>query len=339
MALELDQDQLDIIGKVQKLLAVAGSTTNEAEAAAFSAKAQALLEAYNLDAAAVDGDAGEGAARGEEKHKGGFYTYERDLWSAIARLNFCMHFTQQSWVKRTEADAKRAKVQAYRDEFRREYRKRHDHRVIGRKANVIGTKVMADYLLGTIDRMCSDFIKPRNLNPRSRSAQSFREGMAERLVGKLEDRRWELLQAERKKQEEAERKARENQSTPGQMLTLANIQQTESDLNNDHFLGLPPGTTAQRRAEREVARRRADEDYKAWAEAHPEEAAAQKKKQREEWDAYMKKARRGGRGSRGGTSHEKEVDWDAYHAGRAAGEAVGLDPQVRKGAAVAGFLN
>lgn len=340
MSLELNQEQLDIIEKVQKLLAVAGSTTNPAEAEAFSSKAQALLEAYNLDAAAVN-DAGEADARGEDKQKGGFYNYERKLWGAISALNFCMYFKQERWVKRTEADANRAKVQAYASEFRREYRKRHEHRVIGRKANVVGTKVMADYLMGTIGRMAMEYAKERGETPKSRAAQSFREGMADHLVGKLENRRDALLAEEARKQREAETKARENQSAPGQMLTLANVQQTERDLNADHLYGLPPGTTARKRQEREVARREAEAAQKAWEAANPEEAAAQRKKQQEEWDAYWKKYgnRARGRGSRGGTSHEKVTDWRAYEAGRAAGEHVGLDPQVRKGAAVAGYLN
>jgi hypothetical protein len=102
---------LKILKRIQALL---DKTTErgctEAEAAAAAAKAQEPLTEYNLDAAMVGQGAEQDTRREEQKIRGGFHEYERDLWGAVARLNFCLYWSGKVWVVR-KARAEMARIE------------------------------------------------------------------------------------------------------------------------------------------------------------------------------------------------------------------------------------
>ena len=78
---DLAAEQLKVIEKVEKLMKLAAKNPNAEEAASATAKAQALLVAYNLSAELVGNVGSSADAKGEkQKIKGGMYSYQRDLW-------------------------------------------------------------------------------------------------------------------------------------------------------------------------------------------------------------------------------------------------------------------
>lgn len=249
----LTNEQVAIVEKVKKLLALANGNANEHEAEAASAKAMDLLAAYNLSMHTVDGTRKDGRARSDTKRKGGLYAWQRQLWNEVAKLNFCMYWS----IKGLKAGST------------------YEHRLLGSEVNVVSTEVMADYLQSTVERLAQEWAKQRGYKSVFvREAIAYREGMAAGLSARLVKIRWE--------REEAEKKARANTPT-GTGLILADVAFMEEDLNNDHLYGYEPGTHAQRRAERAARQaellRQADERlaaHKKWAEENPEEAAAQK---------------------------------------------------------------
>ncbi len=180
MSDEFTDQQRRVLDKVEKLLRLAGKNTNEAEAASATAKAMDLLAEYNLSLSSVD-ESGEGSGRrAEERLVGGFYEFERDLWSRIADLNFCLCWHQRTWVPRIHTDAKSERIL---DPYRRRNILRGQFKVIGRVHNVAATRGMAAYLLGTIERLTREWlhdegvIERMNSQLRSRSAVSFRRAM------------------------------------------------------------------------------------------------------------------------------------------------------------------
>lgn len=84
-----------LIDKIGKLLAKAAGTKNEVERDLFNAKAMQLIADNNLDMAAIEigGNSAKAAKRTDEKLAGGLYQWQRDLWKAVADLNFCMYWT------------------------------------------------------------------------------------------------------------------------------------------------------------------------------------------------------------------------------------------------------
>jgi hypothetical protein len=341
-ALALDEEQLAIIPRIEKLLRLAGSNPNQAEAASAAAKAQELLLAYNLDEAALGG-AGEDGRRMEEKLKGGFYEFERRLWYAVAEINFCKYWTSQDWVERPEKDRKRKKVQERYSAFAQMYRKVTRHHLVGKKVSVTSTRMMVTYLLDTIERLTHEYISgglPRSADGkieglsgalRSRRATSYREGIADTVASKLWARRNDQIAEERRKQAEEEKRFREAGLSDSTALTIASVRQSEEDANNDFLYG--EGWSAKQRAQRaERARlaKEAEEEYTRWAAEHPEEARKQEEERRKEEKKNAN--RRTGRGSRGGRV-DRDYDSTAYWAGRDKGEEVGIDPQAEHSSA------
>lgn len=232
MSAELDQEALSIIEKVKKLLALAGNNDNEHQASAATAKAMELLAAYNLDMGVVN--SASSSARKDNRLKGGLYKWQRDLWEAISRLNFCMYWPIKGLARGSS----------------------YEHRILGRHENVIGAQVMADYLQGTVERLAKEWANDEGFHSVFvKQAIAYREGIAERLVERLNALRNERLAEDRKK--EAEAKARATHpayASSGTSLVLSSVIQSEDDLNNDYIEGLEPGTTSQRRAEARARR-------------------------------------------------------------------------------------
>lgn len=325
---EITEEQRRGLDTVEKLLRLAGKNPNEHEAAAATAKAMAMLADLNLTLASVDETGEGGGRRAEEKLVGGFYEFERDLWERIGELNFCIVWHQKSWVKRERMDAK---AQRILDPYRRTHILRGQFKIIGRVHNIMATKAMAEYLLGTIERLTRERLHETgvtervNTQLRSRWAVSFREGIAAAVAEKLWDRRQEQIADERREAREAERRRDEAMQMKGTStettMTLSSLRKSEKDANMDFVMG--EGWSArQAQARADAARRARDarESHARWAAANPEEARKEEERQR-------KAERR--RSSRSWSSgpKEKERDWGAYRAGREIGESVGIDRQ------------
>jgi hypothetical protein len=317
---ELDADQLKIIERVEKLMRLATKNPNAEEAASAAAKAQELLVAYNLSAELV-GNAGSSADAKREKQKiaGGMYQYQRELWYAVASLNFCLHFTRQ---ERDDCVRIRKNWDGSRSKYTKTYW-RHRHVIIGKRINARLTITMGQYLEQAIERLVKERY-PLNSQRFLSEAVAFREGIADELY-------WRLL--ERRKALVAEEEARRNRSAQdagysvSQALTIGSLTQQEEDANYDVMYG--EGWSAKQRAKRaERARVEAEADaaWTAWASAHPEEAAAEEVRRRKE--AKRHAPRGGGPGSRGGqTGQQKRQSSSEYWQGRDVGKKVGLEPQ------------
>lgn len=346
---QLNQEQRDVISKVEKLLRLAGKNSNEAESSAATAKAMELLAAYNLDLGSVDATEDGSGKRSDEKLMGGFYDYERDLWARVADLNFCLYWNQTVWAwarkheKRVaaliEADPENAKRHYFYDslgEMRK--RQRRQHRLVGRTVNIAGTKAMMGYLLGAIERLTEERLKEKvtswaengggtystGSQSRSRWAVSYREGIARRIAEKLWDRRQVQIADEEAAAEAARRRAAEagmKGASTETGLTLFTLRKNEDDANRDFLYGEGySAKQAAKRANQAAAAAAAEAAYTAWAAANPEEAAKQEAER--EAEARKRSARSYGRGRA-----EKERDWSAYSAGYEAGEGVGLEAQ------------
>lgn len=320
-------EQLSAIDKAQKLFALGKNNSNEHEAASAIAKGMALLEAFNLDMAVLDKKAGRvGAARDDKKLKGGLYQWQRDIWSAVAKLNFC-YYDFQRGLRKGES---------------------YEHRLIGKPENVIGTRVMAEYLQDTIERLAVEYGKARypNASRFIRELIAYREGIAQRISDRLWYLRREREQEAERREAEARAAARHPGAAPGTGIVLASVIQTETYLNWDYLFGLEPGTTARRRAEQEArrtaAKAAADEElakqareWEQFEKDHPEEAAkilarravelANAERERE---ARWAKERNKPIKYREMTSQEQRRNSAEFMDGLAKGDEVGLDQQI-----------
>lgn len=317
----IDKGMEAIVERVRKLLNLAAKNPNENEAAAAAAKAQELLASYNLDMATI-GQGGESGKREDAKQRGGMYIYERELWNAIALLNFCLYFTTRGRMKN-----KAGKMQFS-----------FQHRVVGKVVNVVSTRHMADYLQGAIERLCRDRF-PLNNQFFLREAVAFREGMSDNITRRLRDKRDEVLEEQETKKREAAAKAGGDTRFA---LTLADVKTAEEIANYDFING--EGAWAKRearwerwdkaRAEERVrqaqAEAEADAAYAQWAAENPEEAAKEAAKARAQAKkSEEKEAKRNTRyRERAPTARERRQNSDYYDAGYEKGDLVSLDQQV-----------
>lgn len=322
--ISIDPGMERIVDKVRKLLNLAAKNSNEAEAASAAAKAQELLAAYNLDMASV-GQGGDDGKREDARQRGGMYIYERELWNAIAQLNFCMYFTTRGKMKNKAGKLQWSFV----------------HRVIGRTVNTIGSKVMAEYLQGTIERLCRERF-PQNNQFFMREAVAFREGMSDKIAARLWQRRSEVLE------EQAAKKAEEAERTKGAgtafALTLVDVKANEEAGNYDFLHGEGAWARrqarseewnkgyAERRAAEAKAEAEADAAYAQWAAENPEEAAKETAKEKarlkkEQEKAEKKWANRRER-YRAPTARERRQNSNYYDDGYRKGAEVSLDQQV-----------
>jgi hypothetical protein len=172
-----------------------------------------LLEAYNLDMATVNQQAKTFDAREDVKMGGGLYKWQRALWYATATLNFCRY----SYIQGNKAGGT------------------YEHQLIGSKANVIGARVMAEYLEGVTERLARRWVK-ENRPGKSvfiKEAIAYREGLAGRLTNRLWTKRWEHLAAE--KERIAQERARNLSAgiDTRNAVVLQDVINTEEDLNAD----------------------------------------------------------------------------------------------------------
>jgi hypothetical protein len=152
------------------------------------------------------------------------------------------------------------------------------------------------------------------------------------------------LRHERIKAEEAKVKAeRANNAAHGvfteNALVISDVINTEEDLNNDHVMGWPMGTSARNRKDREarqeaanIAAQEALREQEAYDLANPEIAAARKRREKADNDAaYEKwKAKNAKQRTRKATPEEERRRLGSYDQGYDDGEHVSLDKQIDK---------
>lgn len=328
---ELGAEAEKIVERVQKLLTLAANNQNAEEAASATSKAQELLAAYNLDMAAVEEAAGKRSGKREDaKLKGGVYEYQRDLWRAVAHLNFCLYWTQKTgeWGERRKRDEWSGEMVT-----RKVWLRGYQHRIVGRMVNTAATKAMASYLEQAIERLLRERLGDQPGANKSyvtkmlfsRWAVSFREGAAASVIEKVYERRRELLSEEKRKKMDAEKAAREagrEGVSTSTALSLHTYIDQETDANMDFLYG--EGWSAKQaleRAERARLQKEADDRYTAWAEANPEEAAKEEAKRQKE------ERKRSSRRTRSYSSGGKQYDASAYYSGVDAGKKISLDQQ------------
>lgn len=300
----MSEDRDAILQKIRKLLDLSAKNPNEHEAAAAAAKAQELALQHNLDISLAEREGGRDGRREDELVGGGFYQWQQELWGAVARLNFCLYWSQK-FRRPNGVDSKGRRAL---------YGRRH--RLVGRSVNVQTTKFMAGYLEAVADRLTRDRFPGRKLDNHS---MSYREGVAYRLRQRLDARRYELLAKEREENDRRRNEAERAGVSFSTALVISTLAKAEEDANKDFVYG--EGYSARQmkvRAEAAQERRENEKAYVAWAAAHPEEARKKEEKQRkvEEREERSASRRRFGR-----------VDDYAFWQGAEAAEGVSLDPQ------------
>lgn len=318
-----DPEIQKLLARVDKLLALAANNPNEAEAASAAAKAQDLLAAYQLDMSALElADGKKHGRREEKKLKGGLYQWQRDLWHNVAQLNFCLYWFIRGLRKGTN----------------------YQHRLIGRTSNVVGTKLMAEYLEQAIERIARDHYDNNPSRYFSKAGIAFREGMSARICQRLRDRRREQIEEDRRKAAEQKARASHPASAPSTStaLTVVDVTRTEHDANAEFEYDLQngPGEYARMmklrvvyRAEQQAEQDAIEAERLAWIAANPEEHARREaaKAEQERKDAE-REARREARNAkrRKGTERpwKSGVRHDDYFEGLERGDDVSLDQQI-----------
>lgn len=330
---ELSQETQDAVRRVEKLLKLAAKNPNQNEAAAATAKAQEILAQYNLDMATVEANSGDTGKREEAKTKGGLYHYQRDMWRAVADLNFCMYWNQYRYDPNKSRVQKRKIDERWSDEANKYvpvYERTavkggytFEHKLVGRTVNVASTRVMAQYLEQTIERLTRERLNGDGSQFFTKWAVSFREGIAEAVIEKIMTERRHLLAKERKAamkaKLDAERAAAAGAST-ATTLTLVEVAASEYAANYDFVYG--EGTWAAklaRQAEAAEAERKEEERYTQWAKENPEEARQLEEAERKRRRSY---------GARDYSDRKADKrDYGAYRAGAEVGAKVSIRPQ------------
>lgn len=323
MSDDLSLEQLNVLQKVQKLMNLAAKAGTKEEGEAAAAKAQELLTLHNLKFASVE-KAGDGK-REQVKTDGGFYAFQRHLWHNVAKLNFCLYWTQtyQKESVRYVDIYTGAKSMKKSDTNKREkvvgfgYR----HALVGRILNTRATINMCDYLQKAIERVTEETIHGKD-NLTSNYAYSFRYGCAMAVVEKVQDQREEYLKEERDRQRAAAKAA--SGASDGTSLSLSVYIDKETDANNDFIHG--EGWSAERAKERQeeaAEAKREQEAYAKWAKANPEEAKAQAEEREAEQKKYRSRSR-----YRGGSSTDN-IDYGAFYAGKKAGASISIHQQAK----------
>lgn len=300
MKTELTDEQLSSIAtKIEKLLRLSKSP-NEHEAALAAAKAQELLETYNLDMLTIEQHGGDRSRtkREDTKLAGGLYKWQRDIWRNVAELNFCMYWS----IKGLEKGSK------------------YEHRVLGRSTNILSTRLMAEYLEQTIERITREQYANDPKYYFSKAGIAYREGMADRISSRLQDRRHQ--------QRREAKKTKSAAPSDSTALTVLDVEDAENDANKDFLYG--EGYSARIRAasaewrlkwERRQAEEKAEEE--AFKRDHPEEWAKR--------EADRKKAEE--KASKRHRTYRYKT-WEPRHAsyydGLEKGDSVSIDPQINR---------
>ncbi len=182
--------------RIRKLLALAGNNPSEAEAAAAMERAYALMTEHNLSMAQVS-TLGTDDERIHERHEGqkARQTWARSIWGGVARLNFCRYF----YTRSLRSDL---------------------HSLVGTRANVAATQVMALYLVETVERLARECEGISGVHDH----HGFKVGCADRLVERLNDLQEQRIAAEN---------AKRSPSTSSTLPTIAGLYDTHALANGE----------------------------------------------------------------------------------------------------------
>lgn len=341
-----DEKQSGLIEKIKKLFAMAqrhtnnDGSSNEAEATAAMARAQELLTKYNLDVAVIkEAQEKSGAAETTGKRekvsvkRSAMYRWQQNLWKELAKANFCWH-----WVTEMREQCQVKSCRCNHPEWPRPHIVKR-HVILGSEANVLTVQLMGEYLADTIERLVlQNYSKAESL---SRSANSWREGCAARLIERIQER--------------AEKMKAEGFSSEGATCTALAVQdlhEKEYAANYDAQYGV--GAYARmrkqqaeweaKRAEREKQyaderKRREEERARTLAGETPEQ---RKRRETQEAKAAAKQAAADARfWERQWRKQQREAarrDITAYAKGTKAGNSINLDAQVKSSNAKGGLL-
>lgn len=344
---DLSPEQLKAIGTIERLLRLAARNNSPEEAASAQNKAQELMIAYNLDQVAVEANTGDTGKRSDEKLKGGHFEFERDLWREVAKLNFCIYMSITE-IEKTWGMAPRERGRPDRGFVRQVIKEKRvrQHRIVGRTVNTRATRVMAEYLEQAVERILTEALIERFGEADalgklySTWANSFREGAIEVICEKIYDRAAERMSAERQKQEEQARAAREagmDGVSTATAITISSFTKAEKEANEEF---VDPGITERRarwaaqdadaRAKRAAALAAADAAHTAWAAANPEAARLEEARARKLADEERKREERNAKrrtGYRYQPAPAYKGDWSARKVGRQRGQDVSIDRQ------------
>jgi hypothetical protein len=183
-----------LIEKVKKLLALAGNNPNENEAAAAMERASRLMAQHNLTASQINTNDND---RIEDKttETGGIkQKWARYIWNSTAKLNFTYYFYSH--------------IPHFPDV----------HNLIGTRANVETTKIMAVYLIETVERLAYEAPIPGT------QRTAFKLGAATRLA-----QRMEKLKRDREQ-------GKEQTTSSNNLPALANLYQVHETDNKQFYL-------------------------------------------------------------------------------------------------------
>ena len=322
---KIDPSQEGIIRKIQKLFNLANHAEgNEEAASAALIKAHELLAAHNLSLAVVQDTVVKGGIQNGEAviekreqvtiKRSAMYKWQRRLWSALAHTNYCFHWVHDVREGYGKED--------YWGNRKPRWVKRHV--ILGKESNVVVVNLMGEYLCDTIERLCPYPQQERC----SRSAISWKEGVADRLVERMQDRQRE------------EEEDDVPPTSPGLLkiwkknhmaLALKDLRTREYEANYDAVLGA--GAYKEKQEERKKAAAEAEEAEKRRIEALQNESPAEKKaRERREEKARIKAEVESERNYRRQLKERLDdaarTDWRAYDNGKVAGERISLEAQV-----------
>lgn len=343
MSDEMGEGMQKVVEQIRKLMAHAAGTTNMEESATFTAKAQEMLLKHNLDAALIEQAQGRiDGKREDAKLDGGFYLFQRELYEAVAKLNFCMYFTED-YVTVRDKTIKRGKARYRYDPKTGDYIKgqriyakgdkviKKRHRIIGRQVNTAATQSMATYIEQSIERIIRDRLaqgggKIDFSQLYSNWGISFREGAVSVLVEKIESRRRLQIKAEEAKRRAAEKTAM-GKASSATGLTIADLTKSEEAANYDFVYGEGAWAEGLAMEARAAARWKKELDRRAkLAKDDPAKAKAEEEERRKE-----------SRGRSWSGPRERSKDYSAYRAGHEAADRISIDPQAGH-VAKAGYL-
>lgn len=234
-----------LASKLQKLLNLArdgGATEGEANNA--MEMAQRIARENNIDIATIEmagGDAGEEAQRVKDNASGqgsrswAMYRWQQELMAQIAAVNFCYVTISYTY------NGRRSRPTGYN--------------LIGRKSNVIMAKEMFTYLITTINRLLLDHNGGNAKLNMSKYSNSWKEGCADRLRERLEERHTKALEEQRREANERNAAARHPAAATGNALVvvMTDFAREEEWLNRDMRFGYEPGTSKRQHEEYERA--------------------------------------------------------------------------------------
>lgn len=317
-----DAKETSVIEKIKKLFAVAqrgtnnDGSSNEAEASAAMAMAQTLLTRYNLDLKTIQdsvkntpgGSEELGAKREQAKvNRSAMYRWQQQFWKGLAEANYCFHWTTTVYEEGRGGRSKKVRR----------------HVILGSEVNVAAVLVMGDYLVETMERL----LPYPNVERLSKSAISWREGCAERLIERIQAK-IAAMKAD----------GVTSEGTSCTALAVRNLEQAEYAANYDakwgagswaRHLASEADYNANSLARTNAQRAREAKEAAALAEMLSKETL----KQREAREA--KEARQAARDDARWYRHcqreNERLDQDAFDAGRRKANTVSLNDQIKGG--------